>query len=334
MRLPRRTCFCEPAVELANLYALLYPSSSLPPAQADELRSRGVELIQSLYLLRGGCPIAVELSATLVSCILLDHQITSDGASRPTSPFALLSLRQSLSSALIRFVNSLVDSHQSGLYARSIAAIAQDQLGLPGWLVEIRHRGTHEELPSLEVGREAVGAALAWLEQRYWRSVTAECKPKGAGEEVDKDEIEQWTTDPSRSAFASSSRQAEQTAQTLQSTLQELRNAIASYKRCGKSAARDESLQKTLKPEMKKALGQINRWIYNGRHLHGQQPSSNSALRRSTKRAHRGESEGCNSGEDKQEARSLEAGRRTDERQQRPKRGQEDPGRSMAEPRE
>ena len=43
---------------------------------------------------------------------------------------------------------------QVGAYARSIAAIAA-QLGLPAWLVELRHAATHEDLPSLELLRDA-----------------------------------------------------------------------------------------------------------------------------------------------------------------------------------
>jgi len=51
-------------------------------------------------------------------------------------------------------VNGLVDPLQAGAYARSIASIAA-QLGLPSWLVELRHAATHEDLPSLEMLREA-----------------------------------------------------------------------------------------------------------------------------------------------------------------------------------
>ena len=50
-------------------------------------------------------------------------------------------------------VNGLVDPLQSGVYARSIASIAV-QIGLPAWLVEMRHAATHEDLPSLELLRE------------------------------------------------------------------------------------------------------------------------------------------------------------------------------------
>ena len=48
----------------------------------------------------------------------------------------------------------LVDPLQLGAYARSIASIAT-QLGLPPWLVELRHAATHEDLPSIELLRQA-----------------------------------------------------------------------------------------------------------------------------------------------------------------------------------
>ena len=65
----------------------------------------------------------------------------------------------SYSSAIIRLVNGLVDPLQLGAYARSIHSIAQ-QLGLPPWLVELRHAATHEDLPSLEVLRNAAREVL------------------------------------------------------------------------------------------------------------------------------------------------------------------------------
>ena len=69
-------------------------------------------------------------------------------------PCSSLLLRQSYATAILRLVNGLVDPLQVGTYARPIAAIAQ-QLGIPLWLVELRHAATHEDLPSLGLLREA-----------------------------------------------------------------------------------------------------------------------------------------------------------------------------------
>ena len=68
-------------------------------------------------------------------------------------PSSSLSLRQSYATAVIRLVNGLVDPLQMGTYARPIQSIAS-QIGLPAWLVELRHAATHEDLPSLELLRD------------------------------------------------------------------------------------------------------------------------------------------------------------------------------------
>ena len=57
-------------------------------------------------------------------------------------------------------MNGLVDPLQQGAYARPIASIAS-QIGLPLWLVELRHASTHEELPSLELVREGAREVTA-----------------------------------------------------------------------------------------------------------------------------------------------------------------------------
>lgn len=87
------------------------------------------------------------LESTLSLLVVVTHD-------DPYSRLSNLSLRQSYATAIIRLVNGLVDPLQLGTYARSIASIAK-QLGLPSWLVELRHAATHEELPSLSLLREA-----------------------------------------------------------------------------------------------------------------------------------------------------------------------------------
>ncbi|QRW00074.1 ABC transporter transmembrane region [Ceratobasidium sp. AG-Ba] len=76
-------------------------------------------------------------------------------------------LRQIYALAIIRFVNGLVDPLQQSAFARPIYSLAA-QIGLPAWIVELRHRSTHEDLPSLEVLREASHEAMDWLLNRYF----------------------------------------------------------------------------------------------------------------------------------------------------------------------
>jgi hypothetical protein len=86
---------------------------------------------------------------SLLSILVATQQDNASG----TRPSSSLSLRQSYATALIRLVNGLVDPLQAGAYARSIFSIAA-QIGLPVWLVELRHAATHEDLPSLELLRD------------------------------------------------------------------------------------------------------------------------------------------------------------------------------------
>ena len=111
-----------------------------------------------------------QLSHALESTLGLLCVTLQDGmASQPPSlvPLSGYNLRQCYSTAIIRLVNGLVDPLQSGVYARSIASIAA-QLGLPAWLVEVRHAATHEELPSLQVLREAAHEVIFPFQFRLW----------------------------------------------------------------------------------------------------------------------------------------------------------------------
>lgn len=108
----------------------------------------------------------MESTQALLAAILQD-QDHGTSSSRNT-----ISLRLSYSTALIRVVNGLVDPLQKGVYARSIASIAA-QLGLPAWLVELRHAATHEDLPSLELLRDAASQVSFHSDQlaRAWTNV-------------------------------------------------------------------------------------------------------------------------------------------------------------------
>ncbi|KAJ3055572.1 rRNA-processing protein las1 [Rhizophlyctis rosea] len=54
------------------------------------------------------------------------------------------------------------------MYAASAASVAE-QLGLPGWFVELRHAGTHDQLPSMQLLRSGCTQALGWLNENYWK---------------------------------------------------------------------------------------------------------------------------------------------------------------------
>ena len=108
-------------------------------------------------------PLAVEATASLITAGMEDvESITRSHV-----------VQQTMAMVIVRFVNGMVDMEQKGAYARSVQSIA-DEIGLPDWLVDLRHEATHASLPSLEVLRAGCRFALDWLRERYWESQIAE----------------------------------------------------------------------------------------------------------------------------------------------------------------
>ncbi|KAG6891404.1 hypothetical protein C0992_007628 [Termitomyces sp. T32_za158] len=136
-----------------------------------------------------------------------------------------LSIRQCYSTAIIRLVNGLVDPLQLGVYARSIASIA-NQLGLPPWLVELRHAATHEDLPSLDLLRDAARDSMSWLFHNYFLPMISPITLPESGV-----------------------------------NLRPLEPALKRYKRLLKITLRDASLKTRYKGEILSVLKDIERWI-------------------------------------------------------------------------
>ncbi|KAJ1772094.1 rRNA-processing protein las1 [Coemansia sp. RSA 1813] len=125
-------------------------------------RKRGIAIVKA-WRARSRIPVAIEATANLVEMTIADtEQVQRVSANQ---------LRHMYTMSLIRFVNSIVDLEQKGLYAQSIAALAA-RIGMPAWFVELRHAGTHEYIPSLPVLRSACSQALLWLGDYYWQKQT------------------------------------------------------------------------------------------------------------------------------------------------------------------
>lgn len=75
-------------------------------------------------------------------------------------------MRLAYSSAIMRFVNHMFDSDAAK--GKSLYRIAQTR-GVPDWIVDLRHDTAHSNnLPSLELLREATSTCLEWLHDNYW----------------------------------------------------------------------------------------------------------------------------------------------------------------------
>ncbi|KAJ6574735.1 Las1-like-domain-containing protein [Mycena capillaripes] len=211
MRLPRRVPWTSIS-ELDQLCSWIFTDES-------DLESK-TKAINRLSAWRAITPLphALESTLALLTALIQDASVIQ--------PLSYLSLRHSYAAAVIRLVNGLVDPLQLGAYARSIASIA-NQLGLPPWLVELRHAATHEDLPSLELLRQAARESMAWLLHNYFLPT-----------------INPSTVAPPQSA-----------------PLRSLAPALKQYKSLRKIITRDASLRSQYNQEIKSVFKDVERWI-------------------------------------------------------------------------
>lgn len=117
---------------------------------------------------RGQLPVAINATAQLVEIQLHEHMAQHHTHGIGVSSRSHMELSLMHASSIVRCVNGLVDSSQKGAYAMAVSALAQ-RIGIPLWIVDLRHESTHNQLPSLPVLRFASQHLLAWLRSNYWQ---------------------------------------------------------------------------------------------------------------------------------------------------------------------
>ncbi|GAC98794.1 hypothetical protein PHSY_006389 [Pseudozyma hubeiensis SY62] len=291
MKPPKRSPFLHSRQQdLLQVYRHLYPDSQGNISVED--RHDALSIVQ-LWINRSTCPYAVETTALLVQSVVLDEHMQQiavatlkrDYASSSGPRYALeqigggaeLGVRLNYSLALTRFVNSVVDSHQTGGFAQSIAAIAA-RIGLPLWFVEVRHAVTHEELPSISVCREAAGSALAWLHRQFWIPQLFEgpnalpIRSTSDGQDANAMDLDaSFTAEASTSALGEGSltptanqaeSQDDHTRRKERSkALQELRRTLKDYRDLSKKVTRDRSLVNASKNDFRRLYKQFSIFV-------------------------------------------------------------------------
>ncbi|QOU22583.1 hypothetical protein BRETT_002765 [Brettanomyces bruxellensis] len=156
-REPRLTPYRDPS-ELKILHSWFYDTSK------QDNRSRAVQKVCG-FAQGGAVPHSIEITSLFTSSILLDECLTKIGVYDDTT------VRLSYTMAMIKFVNGILDPYQQSSYAISLHRLAE-LIKLPSYFVELRHIGTHEHIPTLEMLRWSTRRALQWLDENYWCHVT------------------------------------------------------------------------------------------------------------------------------------------------------------------
>lgn len=173
-----------------------YPSYSVPDPysiQPPDMRQVAVQHVQMWSFKDPKLPRAIIATANLTDARLHDTTDRREAISH-------WALRSIYAMAFCRFVNGFVDRDiakaalkatattkpesvleeksdkddeagatsttsrgDSSMYAHAVA------IGMPEQFVDLRHRATHEEMPSLDVLREMATRGLEWLWERWWK---------------------------------------------------------------------------------------------------------------------------------------------------------------------
>ncbi|GMF15648.1 unnamed protein product [Phytophthora lilii] len=112
-------------------------------------------------------PVAINATAQLVELQLHESMAQHHHHAVGVSSRSHMELSLLYASVIVRCVNGLVDGSQKGAYASAVSTLAQ-RIGIPLWVVDLRHESTHNQLPSLPVLRFAARHLLAWLRANYW----------------------------------------------------------------------------------------------------------------------------------------------------------------------
>ncbi|KAI6669625.1 hypothetical protein NL676_004510 [Syzygium grande] len=114
---------------------------------------------------RGCLPVEVEVTASIVEIQQKDPFFRKDlplnGFSDSDEILAMLYCM-----AIMRLVNGVIEKTRKKTEV-SIADAAS-AIGIPRMLIDIRHEGSHRELPALPLVRDASLQALSWLMSYYW----------------------------------------------------------------------------------------------------------------------------------------------------------------------
>lgn len=85
-------------------------------------------------------------------------------------------LRLSYSSAIVRTINGFADVLQQQRFVASSVSLLCSKLGIPAWIVDVRHEASHNALPSLGVLRLATCTLMEFLKSEYWIPMCDEWK--------------------------------------------------------------------------------------------------------------------------------------------------------------
>ena len=191
-----RICPWRDGEELDDTLSNLMTSVKLFSIRQDdkEVTATGLQnlyqAIQMVSVWRARCPLelphAIDTMSHLSELVLRDYYVNvfaathsnfQDMCELPFRAIGCMELRLAYSAAIIRGVNGLTDAILNPNHSQSVHSLAF-KLGLPNWLVNIRHDASHNELPSLACLRSCATTLLEWINTKYYYQMKVNLEEK------------------------------------------------------------------------------------------------------------------------------------------------------------
>eukprot|EP01031_Cornospumella_fuschlensis_P031542 gene31541-38123_t len=143
----------------------------LPMSQRMIHLQQGLDIV-SMWRSRGQIALSIDLTADLLDVfskdpVILAKNMPDDFDTHSRTLLSNEDLVRLYSICLIRSVNGITEPGQQGVFTRSVLGIATE-IGLPGWIVELRHESAHGHMPPLSVLRRGGEYMYGWYVDHYW----------------------------------------------------------------------------------------------------------------------------------------------------------------------
>ena len=126
----------------------------------------GVHIVKAWKCRASDVPVAIESTALFTELIIKIDKVRNERGLQDADS-RVFELHYAAALAIIRMVNGMIDVEQKGEYSRSVNSIARE-INLPRYVVDLRHRCTHSDMPSFERVYEAIQGGKKWLYYAYW----------------------------------------------------------------------------------------------------------------------------------------------------------------------
>eukprot|EP00258_Populus_trichocarpa_P000432 XP_002298459.3 protein LAS1 [Populus trichocarpa] len=140
----------------------------------------------STWRSRGCLPVVIDVTASIIEVQQKDPLYRKDLPDNALHSEQMLAMLYCM--AILRLVNCVVEKTRKKTQV-SIAEAA-GAIGIPRTLIDIRHEGSHRDLPALALVQDSAVKAIDWLKSYYWEPQTKQIPFQSDGTASIRKEIE------------------------------------------------------------------------------------------------------------------------------------------------